>query len=249
MTQLNFLWQGLDIVPKLLTHQVHLWCASLEQSSDKVCQLAQTLSADESARANRFRFRQHQENFVVSRGFLRQILSRYLNLEATELQFFYNKNGKPFLANTLTENRLSFNLSHSGKVVLYAMVWNDEIGIDVEEIKFIPEFEGLIKNFFADEEKETILSLEPNQRLQAFFHGWTRKEAYLKAVGTGLSLSPADIQVSLESTKEAKLLKISGDSQIALKWCLKSLAPAEGYVGAIAIPNQQWHFEYHQWVG
>jgi 4'-phosphopantetheinyl transferase len=249
MTQLNFLWQSANVIPILPHDQVHIWCASLEQSPDKVQALAQTLSADEQSRASRFRFRQHQENFIISRGFLREILSRYLHTQAVDLQFCYSPNGKPSLANIAEGNRLSFNLSHSGKIVLYAMNWNHEIGIDIEEVKAIPDLDGLVKNFFSEPEKQAILELEPDEKIVAFFNGWTRKEAYLKAVGTGLSLFPAHVEVSLNSDENPRFIKISGDTEAAEKWILKTLVPVEGYVGAIALPKQDWHFQYRQWVG
>ncbi|MGQ4646377.1 4'-phosphopantetheinyl transferase superfamily protein [Lyngbya aestuarii] len=222
---------------------VHIWRAELDLSAGQIEQLTKTLSADEQQRANRFRFEQHRKHFIAGRGFLRAILSRYLNLEPTQLQFSYSSRGKPSLANTDNSGGLCFNLSHSNGLALYAVTRGQRLGIDLEHLRAMPDAEKLAKRFFCASEYAVINSLPPELKQEAFFNGWTRKEAYLKATGDGLA-GLEQVEVSLNPTEPATLLSIQGNPEAASCWSMYQLTPAPDYAAALVVEGKGWHLHY-----
>lgn len=243
----NLSWSLAPAELVLSSPDVHVWCASLEQSDVQVQQLAQTLSEDEQARANRFYFERDRKHFTVGRGLLRTILSRYTGIAPNQLQFCYGSRGKPALASQESDNTIQFNVSHSQGLALYAVTRDRQIGIDLEQIRPTSDIEQLAKRFFSPREYAVILSLPPTQKQEAFFRGWTCKEAYLKAIGEGLALLQ-QVEVSLVLEESAKLLSIDDqDTKAAARWSLQMLAPAPGYMGAIAVEGHDWHLSCWQW--
>ena len=230
----------------LSSNDVHVWCASLEQPTPLVQQLAQTLSEDERIRGDRFYFERDRTRFIVGRGLLRTILGRYANIEPKQLQFCYGSRGKPALTNTVTGGMLHFNLSHSQGLALYAVTRDRQIGIDIEHMHQTSDVEQLAKRFFSNREYTVIRSLPSSQKQEAFFNGWTRKEAYLKATGEGLA-QLEQIEVSLAPGEPARLLSIAKDPQASARWSLKTLTPAVDYVAALAVEGQDWHLTCWQW--
>ncbi len=240
--------------------EVHVWRADLNLSASRIEQLAQILSPDEQQRAQRFYFERDRKRFIAGRGILRAMLSRYLDLDPTLLQFSYSSRGKPALANTDTERTLCFNLSHSNELALYAVrrvSVNDagkgstqeslkescNLGIDLEHLRPMPDAEQLAKRFFSPREYAAISSLPPEQKQEAFFKGWTCKEAYLKAIGYGLA-GLEQVEVSLTPGEPAALLSIQGDSKAASRWSLQQLIPAPGYMAALAVEGHDWHLNW-----
>jgi 4'-phosphopantetheinyl transferase len=235
MTTPNCPWPQAPTHPVLSGDEVHVWCASLEQNAADYTPL---LSPDEQARARRFRFEREQRRFIVGRGLLRVILSRYLNFPPEKLQFKYGEYGKPALETGA--HTLCFNLAHSGELALYALTANLEIGIDLEQIHPIPDVQQLAEQFFSPMERAELAALPPDRKLDAFFSGWTRKEAYLKARGDGLIYPLDQFSVSMASEKPARLLSVKDAPEKLSRWSLQSLvpAPAPGFVGALAVENQ-----------
>ncbi|HSK64424.1 MAG TPA: 4'-phosphopantetheinyl transferase superfamily protein [Pyrinomonadaceae bacterium] len=164
-----------------------MWRTRLEQPPERVDAFLHTLDDEERARAGRFHFDKHRRHFVVGRGVLRLLLSRYLETRPEDVRFHYGSHGKPLLDGEHRANSLRFNASHSGDLALYAFVQDYEVGVDVEYIKQDFSTEEIAERFFSSHEIETITSLEKPDRPAAFFRLWTRKEAYIKAIGTGLS--------------------------------------------------------------
>lgn len=213
---------------------VHVWRAELDQPVRIREHLTAALSADELQRAERFYFDRDRQRFAVGRGILRAILASYLNREPSEIEFCYGSRGKPALAAGCAESRLCFNLSHSGGLALVAIALGSEVGIDLEQIREMPDAEAIAANFFSARENAALRALPAEQKLQAFFHGWTRKEAYLKAIGDGLAQPLDSVEVSLAPGEPAKLLSIAGDRAAASRWAIADLTPAPGFAGAIA---------------
>lgn len=213
-------------------------------------QLAQTLTPDERLRVERFHFERDRQRFIVGRGILRMILGQYLGLEPGRLQFCYGPHGKPALAGTFTgqTGRLCFNLAHSQNLALYAVTCEREIGVDIEYIRAISEADQITARFFSAQESAVWLSLPPDQRQAAFFNCWTRKEAYIKALGDGLAQPLAGFDVSLAPGEAAGLLSIGGDRQAAAPWSIQTLAPAPGYAAALAVKGHGWQLKCWQWV-
>lgn len=240
MTPLNRLWSPAPANLVLLSDEIHVWRASLDQSAPQVQQLAQTLSTDERMRSERFYFEQDRKRFVVGRGLLRTILGSYLGMEPSQLQFCYGPRGKPYLAQTAAGSTLRFNLSHSQGLALYAIARDREIGIDLEHIRHVSTAEQIVERFFSVREKAVFSTLPPSQKQAAFFNCWTRREAYLKAVGDGLAFPLDQFDVSLCPGEPARLYGIKGDRSTATSWSLQELIPAPGYVAALVVEGHGW---------
>jgi 4'-phosphopantetheinyl transferase len=215
--------------------EVHVWRAALDQSPSQVAGLLDTLAEDERARARRFYFPIHRARFIVARGVLREILSLYLNRAAQSVSFRYGSHAKPALACESGENAIHFNMSHSRGVALYAITRGRAIGIDLEFIREDLEVEQVAGRFFSQPEIQTLRALPAGLRKYAFFLCWTRKEAYIKARGEGLSLPLDQFDVSLIPGEPAVLLRTPADPDEALRWSLRELNIVPGYVSALAV--------------
>ncbi len=232
--------------PKQLTlsdRDIHVWRADLNLPPEEIETLATTLSADESDRANRFHFEKDRKHFIAARGILRSLLGTYLNLPPSQLEFAYSDRGKPSLSVTLPAS-LSFNLSHSNALALYAVTKTYSIGIDIEYLRPMSDVVQLAKRFFSPREYEAIAQLSPPEQQRAFFQAWTAKEAYLKATGVGLSGGLEKVEVSLGSREALKLLSIDGDCRRAGSWSLYSVRSRPDYLAALAVENNSWNLSY-----
>jgi 4'-phosphopantetheinyl transferase len=182
--------------PELKEEEVHVWSASIAVSPSQTEKLLGALSSDEISRARRFHRQRDRQRFILCRGLLRLILSRYLGLEPSELVFRYSPYGKPFLVNIGDQIRLDFNLAHSNILALFAITQDREAGIDVEHIRRDFPWEEMVDPFLSNEENEVLHALPKGLQCEAFFRRWTGKEAYLKARGEGISLPLEQIEMS-----------------------------------------------------
>lgn len=226
--------------------EVHVWSASLTVSMQQIFAFEQTLATDERHRANRFRFEQDKTRFIASRGMLRDILSRYLNLEPDQVQFAYGEYGKPTLASTIKHTGLEFNLSHSGAMAVYAIAHQKQVGIDVEQHRFLNNLNPLVQQCLSPKELEVFLTLEPAHQQTTFFHYWTGKEAYLKAIGKGLAVPLEQIEIPLDTSKPTKLLVEESAFQ-SNDWYLQTVPVSTGYSAALVVEGQNWHPLYQDW--
>ena len=198
-------------------------------------QLQQVLGPDELTRANRFHFEKDRRYFIAARAGLRKLLGNYLKVDAAEIRLTYNKYGKPSLAESLNKSAISFNLAHSGGLGLYGFSLGRRIGVDLEYVR--PEFTGheIAQQYFSQREATELERVPLALRNQAFFNCWTRKEAFIKALGLGLSLPLKEFDVSLAPTAPAALLETRWSPQEASRWSLTALDVAAGYVAAVAV--------------
>lgn len=182
-------WQTAPVNLSLGENEIHIWLVRLDQ--ENVAEFESIISPDEQTRAKRFRFERDCTKFIVGRGVLRKIIGNYLQIDPNQVQFSYNQFGKPFLA-----SNLKFNLSHSDNLAIYAFGFNREIGVDIEHNN--PTFidDGMISLCLTKIEKAQFYALSQNARILFFFDCWTKKEAYLKATGFGLSVAPDEIETS-----------------------------------------------------
>lgn len=224
---------------------VHIWQASLVQPAEQIAMLAQTLTADEQQRATRFHFEADRERFIVGRGVLRAILGRYLGLEPGQVRFSYSPHGKPAVQDNPGAGAVRFNLAHAGEIALYAVA-HTEVGVDLEAIVPVPGSEQIAERYFTLRERTVLHALSKREWETAFLRQWTRKEAYLKARGCGLSLEPDQVEVLLDSNGSLKL-NVAGEPDEAARWSLSDLTPAEGYVAALAVEGQGWHLHCFRW--
>lgn len=226
---------------------IHIWRAELTQTAEIRECLAAVLSEDELQRAERFYFERERNRFIIGRGILRTILARYLNIEAREIEFCYGSWGKPALANSQKQSRLYFNVSHSGGIALYAIAHEREVGIDIEQIREMPDIIALATQFFSEREKAALCALPAEQRLQAFFHAWSRKEAYLKAKGLGLAQPLKSVEVSIAPGEPAQILRIEGSSAAASHWAIADINLAPDFTAALATEAGNFSLAYWQW--
>ncbi len=189
--------------------KVHVWHASLQQPVEVVQKLEAVLSEEERQRADRFRFAKDRQSYIVGRGILRNLLSRYTGIKPEEIQFKYNPAGKPFLANQEAVPEICFNLSHAGQLVLYAFSWGRQVGIDVECIRPMEEMDLVAERIFSPGEYDRFRKISEKDRLRAFYNCWTRKEAFIKAIGDGMSFPLQEFEVSFEPDVPAQLLNCS----------------------------------------
>ena len=199
-----------------------------------------TLTADERQRAERYIFQKDRTHFVVARGLLRVLLGCYLRQEPLHLRFIYGPHGKPALATDTGGVALRFNVSHSHGLALYAITRGREVGVDVERIRPKVAQEKIAERFFSPREVTVLRALPTPLQATAFFACWTRKEAYIKATGDGLSLPLDQFDVSLAPGEPAVLLRTAWDPQEVACWALQDLAPAPGYRAAVAVAGHDW---------
>jgi 4'-phosphopantetheinyl transferase len=210
-----------------------VWLAAPEAVS-RACRAL--LAPEEARRADRFAFPHLRVLYEVSHGVLRVLLSRYLKRSPHEVGFRFGIAGKPAVCG---DTGLRFNLSHSGRLAAYAFTLDCEIGIDIEEVRSMPDLEPIARHYFCPAEAAQLLSLSGEiERREAFFRCWTRKESYVKAIGDGLSIPLDQFQVTLLPDSPARLMHVGGDSAAASEWTLQHLEPAPGYLGALAYRAQ-----------
>jgi len=196
--------------------------------------LESVLSADEKARAERFRQIGHARDFVVARGLLRQFLACYLRVPAVGIGFDYSQSGKPALTAKSNTNNIEFNLSHSGKLAVFGITRSVEIGVDVERIDRSVDVPLLSRRILSDSEQRHFAQIPENERVPAFFRNWTHKEAYVKATGEGIGADLAAISLEWPvAGSDVRLVdrREEGES----RWSLQTLTPEQGYVGAVAV--------------
>jgi 4'-phosphopantetheinyl transferase len=226
---------------------VHVWRASLDQAPTTVERFRRLLSDDEHVRANRFHFEIDRQHFIVARGYLRMLISRYQQIPPTEIQFSYSAYGKPQLVDSPARIQpFHFNLAHSGSVAVYAFTQVGQVGVDVELIR--PDFTGdeIAERFFSAAECAGLKRLPEEIRHQAFFNCWTRKEALIKAIGSGLSLPLHEFDVTLSPGEPAELLQTRWDESEAARWSLKAIEVGADYAAAVAVAGHDWELIFSE---
>ena len=224
--------------PPLTIGEAHIWLAELIRSPAEHKELAQHLSPDEQQRAERLIHLHHRRRFTAGRGLLRVILGAYLSTRPHKIQFIYGAQGKPCLEHP-GNAKLYFNLSHSGKYILIAVTLENEVGIDIEELHPIESLETISRRYFSSQENQTISALPPQEQVNAFFACWTRKEAFIKACGGGLTIPLDSFSVSLgPEGSEPLLLDLASAMHPHTGWYIIPLSPAQGYTGALAVQGR-----------
>jgi 4'-phosphopantetheinyl transferase len=230
-----------DLSPEL----IHVWRVSLDQSMKGLEGLKQLLSNDEKDRAGRFHFERDRHRFSLARGALRAVLGRYLNIGPGKITFDYGPQGKPSLA--IATPPLRFNVSHSRDLALIAVSYGRDLGVDVEFVRSLAQGERIFEHFFSPREVETLRSLPEHLQERCFFACWTRKEAYMKACGGGLSIPLDGFEVSVDPREPPALLGVQDDPSGPLSWGMEELRPADGYIAALVAQGKDWRCCCHDW--
>jgi 4'-phosphopantetheinyl transferase len=221
--------------PEVTHDDVHVWRFSIEPDPGPLLELERSLSADEMERAGRYHFEWARVHFIAARGCMRDILARYLQVGANCLRFRYGSYGKPELAEDFAGSEIQFSLSHSGQLGLLAVGRGRSLGVDIERIRMEVDDDRIARRFFSPAEVDALLSLPESIRKQAFFNCWTRKEAYIKAWGEGLSMPLDRFDVNMAPGEMARLIGTRPDPDEAARWSLLHLDPAPGYAAALAV--------------
>ena len=228
--------------------EVHVWSARLDPARETVERLRRLLDPQEATRASRFRFERDRTAFTVGRGILRWLLAAYLGEDAAALEFVYGPHGKPSLENE-SANGLHFNVTHSALLALFAFVRTRGIGIDVERVREQPDLQDIAKRFFSKDEVVALRRLPRRHQDRAFFRCWTRKEAYVKARGGGLSIPLDEFSVSLAPGNPVELLNSTlGEAEIR-RWSLRDLSFGRLYAAALAVEGRGWRLRRRTWPG
>jgi 4'-phosphopantetheinyl transferase len=221
---------------QLSNNEVHIWTMPARASGAVVAQFERVLSEDEAKRAARFHFSHLRDSFVITHGVLRHLLAGYLSLDPARICFNHGDKGKPGLASA---DNLKFNLTHSGGISAIAFTMGCQLGIDAEHIRPIEEMQPIANRYFSAKEAAELMLLPENEREAAFFRCWTRKEAYVKAIGDGLSCALDSFQVTLLPNMPPRLVHIGGDRVAAEMWSLHDLCVAPDYAAALAYRDRK----------
>lgn len=219
--------------------QVHVWMLELAPLSNGLVRLEALLGEEELARADCFRFSRDRARFVGCRAALRMVLGRYLGRPPGSIRLGRSSIGKPFLDEP-GGSALQFNLSHSEDLALIAVASGRCVGVDIERIQIDRVSDEIAERFFSRQEASALRALPLERRRVAFFSCWTRKEAYLKGRGVGLSVPLASFSVSLAPGELATLLRSeSGEEELSC-WCVRDLPVPPGYAAAVAAEGREW---------
>ena len=209
--------------------------ADLDVAPEVVRALAQLLAASERARAARFLRDRDRHRFIVARARLRQLLAARLDLRPASVEFAYGAHGKPALAAGCADSNLRFNVSHCEGLAVYAFASGREVGVDVEAVRVLQDADDIAARFFSRHEYEAYLALDPRARPLGFFNCWTRKEAFIKAIGEGLSHPLDRFDVTLAPGEPPRIVRVDGMPGERSGWTLRAFLPAPGFVAAVVV--------------
>jgi 4'-phosphopantetheinyl transferase len=212
---------------------VEVIATNLDPAAKGITALAELLSDSERERARRFVYERDRRRFIVGRGRLRELLAERLGVLPKSLEFTYGAHGKPALAPRFADSNLRFNVSHSQDLALYAVAVGREVGIDVEAVRRLPDADEIAERFFSPHENEAYRALDPWDRPLGFFNCWTRKEAFVKALGEGLSHPLHSFEVTLGPRQAARFLRIGNALGSNCGWRVRGFCPATGFVAAV----------------
>jgi 4'-phosphopantetheinyl transferase len=230
--------------PPLAADALHVWRADVVRDESTVAERRHVLSPAEQQRADRYRIPAVRRQYILARAALRGILAGYLAADPRELHFIHGPQGKPYLEGA----HLQFNLSHSEGIALIAVAREGELGVDVERVRAFPNQRLLAERFFCPREVATLLDLPAEVFPLAFFHAWTRKEAFVKAHGTGIGYGVDRVEVTLLPDEPARILRLDGCEQSAAAWALAHFIPRAEYVAAVAHQSQPRETAMWTWI-
>jgi len=226
-----------------MNNGIHVYCLHTDSVLSLIHELTTVLSNDEIDKVNRFIFEKDRITHTVSQGMLRYILGTYLNLNPEEIIFNQNEYGKPFISEEQNPDNIQFNLSHSGDMIIYAISKGRNVGIDIQKIKDSGSIADIVDHYFSETEKAAFRSLPDEQKLSGFHSCWARKEAYIKALGFGLSY-PLN-SFSMPVTPEYSSAVIYDDYKTA--YTVTDIITSPGYAAAVAAEGSDAELQYFEW--
>ena len=220
-----------------------IWIIDFEELREKEGTYRGYLSDDEILRSEKFRMPSDRRNFIICRAILRLLLSEELECLPAEIKFDFNEYDRPKLPN----KSIDFNVSHSQDFGLIGIARDSILGLDIEFKSKDIEVEQIASKFFSSKEIEILNKVPKEDRINTFYRCWTRKEAFIKAIGQGLTYPLDTFQVSLENDHYAELIQIETDLEEHLNWRMFSFCPSKGYIGAVAIRNPNIEIQLRKW--
>lgn len=239
-------WSPRPAAPALLPGEIHVWHVTIDLPPARLGPLYTLLQSDEQQRAARFRFALHRDRFIARRGLLRLLLASYLALPASALRFAHGPQGKPYLTGDHGTPELSFSLSHADSIALVAVTHAGAVGVDVEVTRSEVDILSLASRFFAPAEIAAIRALPVVRQTAACYACWTRKEAYTKALGTGLSLPLDSFAVTVEP-EQAALLWDERDATAPRQWRLYAPLSGPEIYAAVAVGRPNTALTCYRW--
>jgi 4'-phosphopantetheinyl transferase len=229
-------WPSAPSLIALADGAVHVWSVPLAAGPQRLARLHALLDPEERQRAARYTHLASREQYVVARSTLRVLLGRYLDCAPEDVRLEAGAQGKPALAGGAAE--LHFNVSHTSGLALVALTRVGPVGIDVEHVRPMPTHLDMAERFFTPRESAALRRLPAERSVEAFFQVWTRKEAFLKALGLGLSHGLERFEVTVPPDDPPRILHIDGSHEHGARWSLCVLDPAAGYVGTVAFEGR-----------
>ena len=221
------------VFPVLANPDVEVLATRLDVDDTAEAELIPLLSVEELGRADRFHFKHHRRHYIVARARLRQLLGIRLQVPPATVEISVGRHGKPALGGGHETQKLSFNLSHSGQLAVYAFSHSQQVGVDVEAFRHIPEIDGLAERYFSTAEVAALRATPSDQRQLAFLACWTRKEAFVKAVGEGLNYPLKSFDVSVSPHAPAAILRVGTLNGKEAGWRMTAFQPASDHIGAV----------------
>ncbi len=227
--------------------EVHIWNVDIQKHVHDLELYHKLLSSAETEQAGRFHFEKDKIRYTITHAVFRLLISSYSGIEPVDVEYSYNKHKKPCLQEKAKFKNLTFNLSHSGMLIVFAFALNRELGIDIEKIKPMNDADGLIERFCSEREKSDYFSIPAEMRNKAFFRCWSRKEAYIKARGTGLYFSLAKFSVSIKPEDPPMLLEVKDEPDETERWRLYDLDISKDYSSSLMVENGEVMLRFFEW--
>ena len=221
-------------------NEIHVYRSSLTTASEHLKESESVLSHDELQKANKYKFEKDKFHYISGRALLRSLLGKYLNRSPGKIIFSYSEKGKPFI----NESNIKFNLAHSGGKVVFAFTNNTDVGIDIEFMRELPDALQIAKRFFSEKEVDEFSEIREVDIRTAFFNCWTRKEAFIKALGEGLSYPLKDFSVTLKPGDKPEILWIKDKAEEAEKWRIFNIDTEDNYVSSLAVKAEDMKVVY-----
>ena len=221
---------------------VDIWLASTALGEEQIRSYRESLSQAELARADKFRSDSRYREYVVTRGLLRQVLARLTGLDITGIEFPDGEHGKPRLDNILDGQTIAFNVSHSHGLALVALTLEGSLGVDLEKIRPEVDWRSLAKQYFSGTEVRALNRYPEQAGLKAFYTCWTRKEAFVKALGDGIAYGLNEFDVSIDPDEAYAALTIRRQEVDASRWLIKNVPVPDTHVAALALDRPACNF-------
>lgn len=243
-------WQTSPDNPGISRRHVDVWLTSTELGEEEVRACRTWLTPGEVARAEKFKVESKFREYIITRGLLRRVLSGMTGLDIAGVEFDYGEHGKPSLVNKVNGEGIAFNVSHSHGVALVALTLGSRLGVDLEKIRSKVEWRALAEEYFSAAECRALNDCPRDERLKAFFTCWTRKEAFVKALGAGISYGLKEFDVSIDPGEDRALLAVRAEDEDAARWLIKNIPlPGGEHVAALAVDRPACRFRFWRVTG